>query len=325
MLSPYKIKWKTLSSLELDVWTEISFDSSDGETETYLNREAIVSESHDGALKRTHGYRWSEGLGFSITFVKQNYEDFTKEENRKILKWLTGSKNADFIDVYQDDSEVVSWSGLGNFINVSQYKLANGRIVGYVGEFECLTPWALSPLKTVTKNVSNPTDNIITINIETDDPESAVYPRIIIKQDSYTNIIEIDHMMTDADNWVDGSVFHYDNNYYWVDSDGIKQTSTEDTSNLETTSVFIRNKHIKHWDDISVFDTLVKNNIKGETVVLDGANQVISSSRPNGRIFGDDFVGWNWIPLYDGQNELSFTGTCTVTIEWREPRKIGEF
>ena len=324
MLSPYKIKWKTLSSLELDVWTEISFDSSDGDTETYLNREAIVSESHDGALKRTHGYRWSEGLVFSITFVKQNYEDFTKEENRKMLRWLTGSKNADFIDIYQDDSEVVSWSGLGNFINVSQYKLSNGRIVGYIGEFECLTPWALSPLKTITKNVSDPTDNIITINVETDDPESVIYPRITIQQDKHINIVELGLPMKDTDDWIDGSVFHCGSYYYWVDNDGVKQTSTVDTSGIETTSVYIRNKHTK-GQDVNVFETAVKNNIKDEIVVLDGANQVVSSSRPNGRIFGNDFIGWNWIPLYDGQNELFFTGSCTVTIEWREPRKIGEF
>ena len=67
-------------------------------------------------------------------------------------------------------------------------------------------------------------------------------------------------------------------------------------------------------------------------VVLDGANKVVSnySIDESGketmdiRIFGDDF-SWNWIPLYEGKNELSFVGNCTVTIEYRYPIKCGEF
>ena len=85
----------------------------------------------------------------------------------------------------------------------------------------------------------------------------------------------------------------------------------------------IRNTHTDDNDKISVFNTLVKHNVKGEIVVLDGANRVISTSSEN-RIFGDDF-SWDWIPLYEGKNELSFIGNCTVTIEYRTPIKCGEF
>ena len=44
MLSPYKIEWDSRTSLDFDCWTEISFDGDDGETETHLSREAVVSE-----------------------------------------------------------------------------------------------------------------------------------------------------------------------------------------------------------------------------------------------------------------------------------------
>ena len=130
--------------------------------------------------------------------------------------------------------------------------------------------------------------------------------------------------MTDTDNWVEGSVFHYGGNYYWVDADGVKHTSATNTSGIETTSVSMRNTHTNDNGAVATFDTLVKNNIKGETVVLDGANRIVSSSRTSGRIFGDDF-DWQWIPLYEGKNELSFVGNCTVTIEYRYPIKCGEF
>jgi hypothetical protein len=135
--------------------------------------------------------------------------------------------------------------------------------------------------------------------------------------------------MTDADHWVEGSVFHYilKDRYYWVDDKGVKHDFGTNESGIETTSVSITNICTGDNDDdyeIRVFDSLVKNNIKGEIVTLDGANNIVSSSRANGRIFDKDF-SWEWIPLYEGQNTLSFVGNCTVTIEYRYPIKCGEF
>ena len=172
------------------------------------------------------------------------------------------------------------------------------------------------------KTIREIADNKIIINLETDDPQSAVYPRITIQQDSNTNIITVDHAMGDTDNWVEGSVFKYGNTFYWVDAKGVKHTSTTNTSGFDTTSVSIKNIHTDERGKVSAFDALVKKNVKGETVVLDGANRVVSSSST--RIFGDDF-SWNWIPLYEGKNELSFVGNCTVTLEYRYPIKCGEF
>ena len=321
MIAPYKITYGGFSSIDMDCWTGLAFDGDNGDVDTHLTREAQISESHNGSRNYVHGYKWSDQFTFQVTFTKQDYSDFTSEENRKMLKWLTGTANASFIDVYMDDSEVIEWSSLGNWINVSQYKIGNGRIVGYVAEWEAVHPWALSPLYTITKDVSNPNNNKITINLETDD-SAAVYPRITIQQKD-GNIITINHAMGDTDNWVDGSVFKYNNNYYWIDAKGIKHTSTTNTSGLNTTSVAVRNIYTSDNGDVSAFDTLVKNNVMGEKIVLDGANKVVSSSSTT-RIFGDDFT-WNWIPLYDGKNELSFVGNCTVTVEFRHPIKCGEF
>jgi hypothetical protein len=68
----------------------------------------------------------------------------------------------------------------------------------------------------------------------------------------------------------------------------------------------------------------VKNNTSTETIIVDGANRIISSTNTR-RIFGDDFVDWTWLPLYDGKNELTISGNCTIEISYREVRKIGEF
>ena len=328
MISPHRIKFRGIESTELniiDLIMCVAFDSDNGETSTYLNREAVVSETYDGRYKRVHGYKYNESFSPKFTFTKSNFGDFTMDEVRQVLKWLTSISQAALLDVYYDDSNVVSWSAIGGWTELNTHKLANNRTVAITATFEAITPYAMSDIYAITKDVSSPTNNTITINLETDDPQNAVYPRITIRQNSTTNVIEIDHAMTDTDNWTEGSVFHYGSNFYWVDSEGVKHTSSTNTSDFETTSVFIRNIHKNEYGVVvATFDTLAKNNIKGETIILDGANRVVSSSRTNGRIFGDDF-DWRWIPLYEGKNELSFVGNCTVTIEYRYPIKCGEF
>lgn len=324
MIAANRIIYNGLSSIDLDLIVDVAFDSDDGETSSFLNREAIASETHTGEFRRVHNYKWEEVFTPKFTFVKKDFSDFTKSELRKLYAWLTSKSTAGFITVYYDDSEVISWEALGGFVECSAYKISNNRTVGVVATFESVSPFAFSPLHTVTKDVSNPADNKIAINIETDDLQNAIYPRITIKQDSSTNIISIDRPMTDSDDWVEGSVFKYDDKYYWIDVDGVKHESDTNTSSLDTTSVYIKNIHTDDKGNVGVFDSLSKNNIKGETVVLDGANRIVSSSRVDNRVFGNDF-SWDWIPLYEGKNELSFVGNCTVTLEYREVRKIGEF
>jgi hypothetical protein len=95
--------------------------------------------------------------------------------------------------------------------------------------------------------------------------------------------------------------------------------------NLATTSVKFTNTHTDFFNQKKVLPSVIaKNNNSTETVVLDGANKIVSSSSVR-RIFGNDFVNWNWLELYDGKNELTIEGNCEVTLSWREARKIGEY
>lgn len=322
MISPFKVKWLGETSLDKDMWTGVSFDSDNGDTDTHLGREAVVSEVYDGTLKRVHGYKWNNDYVVTLTFIKQDYSNVTPEENRRMLKWLTKNRNASFLDVYEGDSEVVAYSVLGNFTTVSQYKLANGRIVGYVCEFSSVAPYAFSDLQT--KTIDGTTSEPIQLKICTDEPESCICPRITIKQDNVTSVVEVSHTMTEQDEWLDNTVYHYGGIYYWADAEGVRHTSTTNDSGFETTSVAISNTYTDGNGDKKTTKTKIINNIKDETVVLDGANKVVSSSRTNGRIFGDDF-NWQWLPLFDGENTISVVGNCTTTFEYREIRKVGEF
>lgn len=414
MISPFKIKWRSYSSLDFDVWTELAFGQGDsGETETFLSKEAVVSESYDGSIKRAYGYKYTESPTFTLTFIKKNYDDFTRDENRKILAWLTGSKSAGFIDVYTTDSERPEFCCLGNFISVNQYKMGNSRIVGYTAEFESLTPYCFSPLWSVTSMIpcfadkteplsvyrwkahynstnagpqylytlsshltldtamlqymgdeSNFTDTglipwerIVTItdgatytttggytmtleadgiynldkiiggtdfilDVHTDDLESPIYPKITIQLNSNGNIIETSYEPTEI---ADGIVYYYrpKDLYFWKDDKGRVRSANSNLSGITDSNITISNAYTDADGKTRTVTSKIVNNIKGETIVLDGANKVVSSDR-EGRIFGDDF-DWNWIPLMNGKNTFSVLANCTVTVEWREPIKVGQY
>ena len=374
MVSPHKIRYNNISSNELnvlDLIMEVSFDSESGETSSHLNREAVVSETYDGRRKYVGRYKYNESFSPRFTFVKKNFGDFTQEEMRQVLKWLTSKDTTAVLDVFydhEDDSETVDWSAIGNWTEISTYKLANNRTVGIVATFEAVTPFAMSDIWMHT--ISADDNYKETINIDTDDNQP-IYPRITIKQkgtvvsipvdttlDMYSdmvpntvyyngtnyywksdepalvtgavepdygwNKVTIDTVYTTTDEIKEETVYYYtsDQKYRWIDPYTFK-SSTSDPK-LTTTGVKITNRHYDILDRFTGVSTMsIKNSTATETVIIDGANKVISSSNTR-RIFGDDF-DWTWLPLYDGKNELTIEGNCSVEFSYREVRKIGEY
>lgn len=373
MINPHKIKFNKVSSNELNVLDLImcvAFDSDNGETNSFLNREAVASESHDGRYRRVAKYKYGELFSPKFTFMKKGFGDFTMDEVRQVLKWLTSIDTTSLLDVYYDDNETVSWSAIGGWTEINTYKFANNRTVGITATFEAVTPYALSDLRTVTKTITSATDNKFTINIDTDDNQP-VYPRITIRErgvvvpvatgttfNIYSDMvpntvyyngtnyywksdesalvtgttepdygwpkIQRDNVYAETDEIKDGTVYYYtsDQKYRWIDPYTFK-TSTTDPK-LTTTSVRITNKHYNLFNQVSAPVTMdVKNNTSTETVVVDGANRLISSTNTR-RIFGDDF-DWAWLPLYDGRNEITVEGNCDVEISYRTVVKCGDY
>lgn len=321
------------SSKDFDLLCDLAFDGDSGETSTYLSREAIASENYKGDFKRVHNYKYDDVFTPQITFIKEDFGDFSLDEQRKVLRWLTSKSTPSFLTVYYDDSEVITYEILGGFTEIETYKLGNGRTVGIIATFESISPYVFSALKTITKDVSNPPDvpdessdikyNEIKIDINSDEPESFIYPRITIQQDHATSVVTIDHAILEENkkDMVTNTVYFdkYGGWYYWIDTNGYYNENRDNESGFDTTSVAIKNVH-KGQE----YASTVANNIKGEKIIIDGANKLVSSSRTNGRIFGDDFT-WHWIPLGQGENAITVIGNCTVTIEYREPIKCGEF
>lgn len=281
MVSPHRIKYNQIFSNELnipDLIMCVAMDSDNGETPSFLNREAVSSESHDGRYKRIHRFKFTETFAPKFTFFKKDFSNFEIDEVRVVLKWLTSKDTTSLLEAYYDDSNVVTWASIGGFVDLQTYKLANNRTIAITATWDSISPFAFSDLYTVTKTISGMGTFII--DIDTDDSQP-VYPKITINENG-TNINE------------DGS------------------------------SVKFINKHTDFFGKSKTYKSVsLANNVSGETIIVDGANKIISSSSTK-RIFGDEF-NWVWLELHDGKNEITIEGDCTVTLEWREVRKVGEY
>lgn len=277
MIAPEKILWNGFTSTEMSCRTELAFDSDDGATESYMNKEAISSDNHDGSLRRVHMYRYSDVLSPQITFIKEDFSSFSRDENRLMLSWLTSKKTSGVLSVYYENTDQAEYELIGNFVEVEQQKMANGRVVGYVCVFECISPYAYSPIRTISYDVSESSSFVI--KSYGDELESYIYPKITIKTTSATDIVITNSTVTTT----------------VETSEGIQQLPIE---------------------------TTIKNNLAGETIVIDGANRIVYSDRPN-RVLGEDFSWTSWMPLAVGNNEITVTGACSISFEWREPRKVG--
>ena len=428
MVSPHRIKYAGVSSDELNLLDLImcaAFDSDNGETNTYLNRSAVQSESHDGRYKPTVRYKYDEVFQPKFTFLKKDFGDFSMDEVRLLLKYLTSKDTTALLEVYYDDSNAIAWAAIGGWTEINLQKIANNRTVGVTAVFSAVHPFALSEL--YEKTISTTTDNKLTIDIDTDD-NKPVYPKVTINHGyngaphtivsinktfnsiadmadyventvyhnattntyyykSYTpqftssttlpqyvnwTTTEVNRAYTNSDTftantfyhyeyegmyyWKVGSTFYaeasrpvygdwktkagtkvytasdtfedktiysYNGTYYWMAPYNFYKSSTQ--PNLQTTSVKITNQHYDFFNQPSTpVVTIVKNNTGTEKIMLDGANKIVSTDRTR-RIFGDDFVNWQWLELHDGKNEITIEGNCEVTLEWREVRKVGEF
>lgn len=325
MIAINRFKYNGYSSKDFDLKTCLAFDTSSGETNSFLTREAVASESYKGDLKRVYQYKYNEVLSPVITLIKEDFEDFTLDEQRRIFRWLTSKSTPSFLTVYHDDSEVISYEILGAFTEIQTYKIGSGRVVGFQCTYESVSPYAFSALQTITKDVSNPLDNTISVNINSDELVSLIYPRITIEH-SANPIVNVNRQMVNAnkwvvDDWMDGTVYYYADikEYYYNkhNEDGTQEATIATTPpSLGTTSVVISNV-----DDVCK----IAYNTPGEKVIIDGANRVISRvGRPSSHVIGDDF-NWTWMPLYNGTNTITVIGNCTVTLEYRVPIKCGEF
>ena len=192
MISPKKITFNNKSNEDFGLICDLCFEGGDnGETSSFLSRKAVTTETYNGAFRRSYGMKYDEVLAPQFTLMKRDLEDFTFEEQRAVLAWLTSKHTASYMDIYVTDDDVAADSPayclLGGITEIKTYKLGNNRTAGVVFTFESLYPYALSSLKVIYPDKINGTETYI-LNCESDEMEAMVYPKITIKQDSSLEI-----------------------------------------------------------------------------------------------------------------------------------------
>lgn len=356
MIDAHRIVWRNMDSLEFDVTAHLTFSGDNGTISSFLNRDNIYSEHYDG--RRTiHRSKYSEVFTPRFTLMKQDCSDFTEDENRRMLSWLTSSDKPGWLEVYRDDSNVLTWQCFGNITSIEQYKLGNGRVVAYEFEIETTHPYAFSRKMEITKQILAPTTFTLVNN--SDEYSKPLYPTVTITfgdniyvpvdvdptQEPYIMVPNIIYIYNGR-YYVNipsephkgivnvGSILPEDampNVYYCVDGTNIvKQTTIRETNNTVSyawktvatvgAAVIIENKTANT-------KTIITGAAKNEKVILDGVNKVISVYDANGeqetRIIGDSF-NMEWFPLNWGSNNITVTGDCDIIFEWLEPRKVGD-
>lgn len=360
MVNAHRIIFNGLSSEEFDVIAYLSFEDSNGTVSSFLNRDGVYTEHYDGRYRRIHSYKYNEVMTPRFTLIKQDYSDFTSEENRKILSWLTASDKPSWLEVYHDDSNVLAWQVFGNPISVEQYKMGSGRVVAYEFDFESNAPYAWSPKIEIIKQVSG--TNPFTITCNSDEYNKPLFPKVTIKfGDNIYIPVSVDPL-GEADKMIPNTLYLYNEKYYInipsEDYKGVVHIVSIDPSNATVGAYYcvdgknivtrdvapdgktdiwktvaevgaatkMSNKYIT--DNVSITkESIIKGGATGEEIILDGTNKVIAAvSNMIGaetRIIGDDF-NWEWLPLVAGDNEITIVGNCEVKLEWYEPRKVGD-
>lgn len=278
MIHPHKIKYNNIFSDkegfgDLEIILEVAFQSDNGTMSSYLNRSAVTSESYDGRYKNTIRYKYDELFAPQFTIVKKDFSDFTREEVRKVLKYLTSTDRPALLEAYyrkedknseddendggsesdvntvstgEDDDDVkkieydIAWTCIGGFTNIELYKLGNSRVVGIVAQFEAITPYAMSKLYKITKTISGANDNQIVIDVNTDD-HSPVYPRITVNHNGL--VVQVDEKFDDLiamSDYAENTAYQHESTYYTKIPRGTFTSSNEQPNypDWETVQVY---------------------------------------------------------------------------------------
>lgn len=293
-----------------------SFEPDSGFVDTYLGMDQITTNSFDGTKKYFYGNKYNTSAEILITLVKLDGTDFSMSDNRRVLRWLTGNRQASWLDFYVDDKLVYSF--YGNVTACQQQKL-DARVVGVQITFTSIHPWAWSPPQSFNCYIG---EKIIDV-----DDSGAIYKSYDDKM--YFGITDDGVLYNNSDNnsflfsTTDDGVVHTDSSVSLVidnQSDDLYTLTNLDIkfSNINSTSLVIKNLTLGETE------TRIENIAPQEVINLNSGQFIISETFPN-KIFGDDF-SFVWPKLRPGANLIFIDGTGKgyVTFTYRYPIKIGD-
>lgn len=288
-------------------------DTDNGLTDTFLSMDISSDDYYDGTKRYTYNSRYNTQATVTITVVKNNGKDFSLQQVRSYLKWLTGAKTDSWLDMYNGDE--IKYSFLGRVTNVQNYKL-DARIVGLIITFTSVSPWAYSApqvfncsiyqLIDITEEgvLLKGGDNAVPLGTDSEGVLSVSY----LDNNNYFNI-------------TDDGVVYIDNSYRTVidnQSDDLYTYIYLDIDYINESSSFVSIRNITLGEETKV--TSIRTN---ESISI-SAKQFIISDVPN-KIFGDTF-NFVWPRLQPGLNDfiVEGDGRGSAKFTYRYPMKVGD-
>ena len=288
-------------------------DTDNGLTDTFLSMDISSDDYYDGTKRYTYNSRYNTQATVTITVVKNNGKDFSLQQVRSCLKWLTGAKTDSWLDMYNGDE--IKYSFLGRVTNVQNYKL-DARIVGLIITFTSVSPWAYSApqvfdcsiyqLIDITEEgvLLKGGDDAVPLGTDSEGVLSVSY----LDNNNYFNI-------------TDDGVVYIDNSYRTVidnRSDDLYTYIYLDIDYINESSSFVSIRNITLGEETKV--TSIRTN---ESISI-SAKQFIISDVPN-KIFGDTF-NFVWPRLQPGPNDfiVEGDGRGSAKFTYRYPMKVGD-
>ena len=293
--------------------TAFASDTDNGLTDTFLSMDISSDDYYDGTKRYTYNSRYNTQATVTITVVKNNGKDFSLQQVRSCLKWLTGAKTDSWLDMYNGDE--IKYSFLGRVTNVQNYKL-DARIVGLIITFTSVSPWAYSApqvfdcsiyqLIDITEEgvLLKGGDDAVPLGTDSEGVLSVSY----LDNNNYFNI-------------TDDGVVDIDNSYRTVidnRSDDLYTYIYLDIDYINESSSFVSIRNITLGEETKV--TSIRTN---ESISI-SAKQFIISDVPN-KIFGDTF-NFVWPRLQPGPNDfiVEGDGRGSAKFTYRYPMKVGD-
>lgn len=293
-----------------------SFEPDSGFVDTFLGMDQVVSDSYNGVKKFFYGNKYNTTATISITVVKVDGTDFSVADNRRILKWLSGNKQASWIDLYEGNR--FAYSFYGSVTAIQQQKL-DARVVGIQFDFSSIYPWAYSAPKSfycyVGHGMLDLDDNGVLIrddnvNYLGCDDDGVVYNHY---SDPLAAFEETDAGVVYSDPSVKLHINNQSDDLYTYTNLNLVYR------NENGTGISIKNTTLGE-------ETLITEISPNEVITL-SAGQFIVSDIPN-KIFGDTF-NFVWPRMCPGKNEIIVStiageGKGNFDFSYRYPIKIGD-
>lgn len=139
-----------------------------------FHREIIKGEKTLLRQEQNHYGAMYNDKSYEFALVKKDGSPFSYDEHRLINKWLTSPKLVKPLTGITDDDETVVYRGIFSSVG---WKMITGNFDGVICTFESDLPFAW---KRETKTITSSGSTTATIDIQSDDSEYIVYPKIKI-------------------------------------------------------------------------------------------------------------------------------------------------